>query len=74
MSSQDNFFTNELSEYYSGQGKSLSDQVIQVLNKSPLDLTEEDKETYKNLILPTRQSRKQAFAEMLKQPESNGSE
>lgn len=65
MSYQDNFFTNELYQYYLEKEENLSEQVIQILNKSPLDLTDEERETYQKTILPTRQNIKQTLEKRL---------
>ncbi|MEJ5189825.1 MAG: hypothetical protein WHT84_11490 [Breznakiellaceae bacterium] len=45
-----------------------------ILNKSPFDLTDEEKEYYKNVILPSRNLIKQALAEILGQSERVRSE
>ncbi len=46
----------------------MSEQVKQLLNKPTSDFSVEDKQVYDNLILPARESIKQALTERLKRP------
>lgn len=65
MDKYSNFFTNEICSYYEGIGHTLSESVIQILNKSPFELTEEEKDAYKEKIMPMRDSIKKALSERL---------
>jgi hypothetical protein len=62
VSFQDNFFTSELYHHYLRQGKVMSEEVIETLNKSEDDLTVEEQDTYRNIVLPARESIKEALA------------
>ncbi len=69
MPERDNFFTHELYQYYSEQGKNVSENVVRILGKSPHELNEEDRATYQNIIEPARQNLKQALINKLNQSE-----
>ena len=45
----DNFFANELYQYYLGVGQPRPEKIISTLEKSPFDLTEEEKIFYQNI-------------------------
>jgi hypothetical protein len=62
-----NFFIDELFQYYQQQGRSLADNVISVLNKSPFELNEEEGQIFKNQISAFRQGIKDALRERLVQ-------
>jgi len=63
----DNFFTDALHQHYLGSGQKLSDTVINVLNKSPFDLSEEEKEVYQSTVLPMREGIKNSLSERLRE-------
>jgi hypothetical protein len=55
------YFINELHQYYIEHGKTLSEEVIRVLGKEPLQLSQREKEVFVKFILPRRQQIKQAM-------------
>ena len=50
MTAEDNFFTNELSQYYLSKGQNLSQSIIEVLNKPAHELSKDEVNTYKNVV------------------------
>jgi hypothetical protein len=64
----DNFFTDALYQYYLQSGKSMSENVSQVLSKSLIELSEEERESYRTYILPSTGVIKSQIKEMLDQP------
>jgi uncharacterized protein len=56
-----NFFTHELNVYYSEHGITLTREILDVLNKIPLDFSDEEREVFVKFILPRRQQIKQAL-------------
>lgn len=71
MNAENNFFVGLLVERYSSQGKNLSKQVQEILNKSYSELTEEEREAYEKIISPNRPSIKNALTEKLLEPEAS---
>ncbi len=68
MDYSDNFFIEQLGDYYGGQGKKLSDAIIIVLSKSIAELTEAEMATYQKTIQPAREAIRQALGKCLKSP------
>lgn len=56
-----NFFANELYQYYLEHGITLSTEIINVLNKSPIELTNNEKGLFIRFLLPRRHQIKQAL-------------
>lgn len=46
MAYQDNFFINEIRDYYLSMGKHISENIINILKKSLSELSEDEKLTY----------------------------
>lgn len=70
----DNFFVNALYQYYLQSGKKMSGKIVQVLSKSILDLSDEEKETYRTLVLPSMATIKESLAMILNQLGTNREE
>jgi|GEM_PF-2524863 len=58
---QMNFFTEELHQYYLEHGVTLSPEILTVLSKSPMELTDNEKGLFVRFILPRRHQIKQAL-------------
>ena len=56
-----NYFTDELYRYYFEHGKTLSREILNTLDKTPLELSDEEKEVFVKFILPRRHQIKQAL-------------
>ena len=56
-----NYFTDELYRYYVEHGKILSQGILDILDKTPLELSDKEKELYVKFIIPRRQQMKQAL-------------
>ncbi len=56
-----NFFANELHQYYLEHGISLSPEIMTVLSKVPLELTDSEKALFVKFVLPRRHQIKQAL-------------
>lgn len=50
-----NYFADELYQYYLEHGKTLPEEILDTLKKSPLELSDKEKEIYVKFILPRRQ-------------------
>ncbi len=74
MSEQMGFFTQELYQYYLQRGKTVSDSVLNVLEKSPADLSDEEMYIYNKLIMPGKDSIRNALRYRLERRGANREE
>ncbi len=61
---QMNFFAGELYKYYLEHGITLSPEILAVLSKSPMELTDNEKGLFARFVLPRRHQIKQALRTM----------